>query len=72
MKILLFIGALIIIGLIITGAITLGRSGDDTITIQIDKGRVKQNAAAALERGKEVIHEAESAFRPSKREPVKN
>jgi hypothetical protein len=72
MKILLFVGALIIIGLIITGAITLQRSGDETITIQINKGRVKQDAAKALEKGREVILEAESAFRPSQPEPIKN
>jgi hypothetical protein len=68
MKILFLLAALIIIGLVVTGAITLGRSGDQTITIQIDKGRVKQDAAAAINKGKQVIKGAESALRQATRD----
>ncbi len=68
MRILIFLGVLAIIGLIVTGAITLQRSNDNTITIQIDKGRVKQDAATVLEKGKEVIQDARSALRDSARE----
>jgi hypothetical protein len=62
MKILFFLAAVAIIGLVITGAITLQRGDDQKITIQIDRGRVKQEAATALEKGKEVLEEAESAL----------
>jgi hypothetical protein len=72
MKILFFVAALIIIGLVVTGAITLSRSADQTITIQIDKGRVKQDAAAALEKGKQVIEGAQSAIREAARDTDKN
>ncbi len=68
MKFLLFLAALAIIGLIITGAITLGRTDDQTITIQINKGRVKEDAAAALQKGKEVIGGAESTLRQAARD----
>jgi hypothetical protein len=65
MRILFFLAAVAIVGLIITGAITLQRTDDQKITIQIDRGRVKQDAAAALEKGKDVLEGAESAFRRS-------
>lgn len=68
MKFLFFLAALAVIALIITGAITLQRSPDQTITIQIDKTRVKQDAATALEKGKEVFQGAESALRQAARE----
>ena len=72
MKILFFLAALAIIGLIITGAIRLGRSDDQTITIQINKGRVKQDAAAAFEKGKEVFGGAESRLRQATRDSNTN
>jgi hypothetical protein len=68
MKILFFLAALAIVGLIITGAITLGRTDDQSITIQINKSRVKQDAAAALQKGKEVIGGAESNLRQAARD----
>ena len=68
MRILIFLGVLAIIGLIVTGAITMQRSNDNTITIQIDRGRVRQDAATVVEKGKEAIQEARSALRDSTRE----
>ena len=68
MKFLLFLAALAIVGLIITGAITLGRNDDQNITIQINKDRVKEDAAAALRKGKEVIGGAESRLRQAARD----
>ncbi len=72
MKILFFLAALAIIGLIITGAIRLGRSDDQTITIQINKGRVKQDAVAAFEKGKEVLGGAKSRLRQATRDSNTN
>jgi hypothetical protein len=51
------------VGLIITGAITLQRSDDNKITIQIDKGKVKQEAAEVLEKGKDVLQGVREAAR---------
>ncbi len=68
MRILVFLGVLAIIGLIVTGAITLQRSNDNTITIQIDKSRVKQDAAIVVGKGKEVIQDARTALREAARE----
>ncbi len=68
MRLLLFLGLLAIVGLIVTGAITLQRADDSTITIQIDKGRVKQDAAVVVEKGKEVLQEARSAVREAAHE----
>lgn len=74
MKYLFFLAALAVIALLITGAIKLQPSSSEnqTITIQIDKGRVKQNAAAALEKGKKVIEGAESALHQATRETERN
>lgn len=62
MRILFFLAVLAVIGLIITGAITLTRTDDQKITIQIDRGRVRQDAATAFEKGKEVFEDAEAAL----------
>ena len=72
MKFLFFLAALAIIGLIIPGAITLGRNDDQTITIQINKGRVKQDAAAVFEKGKQVFTGAESPVRQATRDSNTN
>lgn len=66
MRLLLFLGVLAVIGLIVTGAITLQRSDDNTITIQIDKDRVKEDAAGVVEKGKEVIGDAKAALREAR------
>jgi len=67
MRILFVLGVLAVIGLIVTGAITLQRKDDNTITIQIDKDRVKEDARSVIKKGKEVIQDAESAFREASR-----
>jgi hypothetical protein len=63
MRLLLFLAVIAVIGLIVTGAITLQRTDDQKITIQIDKGRVREDAVNVIEKGKEVIEGAESALR---------
>jgi hypothetical protein len=72
MKFLCFLAALAIIGLIITGAITLGRTDDQNITIEINRGRVREDAAAAIRKGKEVLGGAESKVRQAAREVEAN
>jgi hypothetical protein len=68
-KALFFLVALAIVGLIITGAIRLQRS-NDTITIEIDKGRVAQDARAVVTKGKQVLQKAEASLdrAPSQRQ----
>jgi hypothetical protein len=61
MRTLLFLGILAVIGLVVTGAIKMQRSGE-TINIQIDKQRVSQDAERVIDEGKEVLHEAESSL----------
>ncbi len=68
MRLLVFLGVLAVIGLVVTGAIKLQRSDTDTITIQIDKTKVKEDAAVVVERGKEAFSEAESAILEASRD----
>ncbi|REK19302.1 MAG: hypothetical protein DWQ37_01535 [Planctomycetota bacterium] len=63
MRLLLFLGALAVIGLIITGAITLQRTDDNSITIKIDRTQVREDASKVVEKGKDVIEGAGSALR---------
>jgi hypothetical protein len=65
MRILLFLGVLAVVGLVVTGAIKLQSSADNTISIQIDKDRVKEDAGIVVRKGKEAIREASEAFRES-------
>ncbi len=65
MRILFFLGVLAIVGLVVTGAIKLQSSSDNTISIQIDKDRVKEDARIVVRKGKEVIREASEALRDS-------
>ncbi len=61
MRAVFFLGALAIIGLIVTGAIQLQRT-DDTITIEINKSRVAQDAKAVVNKGRTVLHKAEATL----------
>jgi hypothetical protein len=58
---LFFLGVLAIIGLIVTGAIQLQRS-DDSITIEINKQRVAEDAKRVISGGKQVLHKAEASL----------
>ena len=62
MRILFILGALAIAGLVVTGAIRMQKSGD-TISIQINKKQVREEAAKVIEEGREVFEDAESALR---------
>jgi hypothetical protein len=68
MRLLLILGVIAVIGLVVTGAITLQRSDDNKITIQIDKGKVKEEAETVMEKGKEVLQGAGSALREASRD----
>jgi hypothetical protein len=72
MRLLLILGVLAVIGLVVTGAITLQRSDDNKITIQIDKGKVKEEAATVMEKGKEVLQGAGSSLREASRDRKTN
>jgi hypothetical protein len=64
MKTLVFLAALAVVGLVVTGAIKLQKSSDNTVTIQIDENRVTDDAHRAVEEGREVLQQAESALQP--------
>jgi hypothetical protein len=60
MRRLLFVAfALAVVGLIVTGAIQLNRT-NDSITIEINKKRVAEDARKVLKRGKDVLRKAEA------------
>jgi hypothetical protein len=62
MRRLLFVAfALAIVGLIVTGAIQLQRT-DDSITIEINKKRVAEDARKVIKRGKDVLRKAEASI----------
>lgn len=63
MRLLMFLAVAAVIGLIVTGAITLQRSDDNKITIQIDKTKVREEATEVIEKGKEVIQGVREASR---------
>ncbi len=69
MRLLIFLGVLAVIGLVVTGAIKLQRTDDNTITIQIDKTRVKQEARTVVDKGEAVLEGASSAVREAARQP---
>jgi hypothetical protein len=68
----MILGVLAVIGLVVTGAITLQRGDDNKIMIQIDKGKVKEEAATVMEKGKEVLQGAGSALREASRDHKTN
>ena len=61
MKAFFFLAALAIVGLVVTGAISLRRSGN-SITIEIDKQRVANDAKAVVDEGKQVLRQAEASL----------
>lgn len=61
MKPLGFLVAAAIVGLILTGAIRLQRT-NSTISIQIDKQQVIEDARKLVEEGKEVIEDVREAL----------
>ena len=63
MRTLIFLGILAVIGLVVTGAIKMQKTPDNnTISIQIDKQRVSEDAQKVVDEGKTVLQEAENAI----------
>jgi hypothetical protein len=59
MRILFFLLVLAAVGLVITGAVKLQRSGDN-ISIEIDKKRVAEDARGVVNEGRELLESARS------------
>ncbi len=59
MRILFFLLVLAGVGLVITGAVKLNRSGDN-ISIEIDKKRVAEDARGVVNEGRELLESARS------------
>ena len=72
MKLFVFLGVLAVIGLVVTGAITLQKSSDNKITIQIDRVKVREDAKRVVEGGRHVLDEAGSAFRQTSEDNNRN
>ncbi len=64
MKVLFFLGALAIGGLVISGAIKMQKT-DGKIDIEIDKKEVAEDAEKFLEEGKEIFQKAETNLHES-------
>jgi hypothetical protein len=62
MRVFLFLAALAVVGLVVTGAIKMQKSSDNTVSIEIDKQKVKQEAEIVVEKGQEFLHDAETAL----------
>jgi len=59
MRILFFLLVLAGIGLVVTGAVKLQRSGDN-VSIEIDKKRVAEDAREVVNEGRELLESARS------------
>ncbi len=65
MKFLMFLVALAVVGLVVTGAIKFQKS-DNTISIQIDRAKVREEAKNVVDKSKEVFREAGSALKEAR------
>ena len=60
MRLLVFLGALAVVGLIVTGAIHFQKSSDHTYRIEIDGERVEEDAERVIHKGQDWLHQAEA------------
>jgi hypothetical protein len=65
MKFLMLLAALAVVGLVVTGAIKFQKS-DSSISIQIDRAKVRQEAEMVVDKSKDVLREAGSALKESR------
>jgi hypothetical protein len=72
MKVLVFLAALAIVGLVVTGAIHLQKTNDNTLDIQVDKARVEQDAERVVDEGKALFHKAEADLQSNSQSPSRN
>ena len=68
MKALIFLGALAIVGLVVTGAIKLQKTSDHTLSIQVDKDIVKQDAQRVAAEGKYLLNKAQTELQTKTQE----
>lgn len=64
MRFFMFLAALAVVGLIVTGAIKFQKT-DTSISIQIDRAKVREEAKIVVDKSKEVLREAGSALKES-------
>ena len=62
MRLFFFLAALAVAGLVVTGAIKLQKSSDNKVSIEIDKQKVRDDAEEVVEKGQDLLHEAETAL----------
>jgi uncharacterized protein YoxC len=72
MKALVFLAALAVVGLVVTGAIHLQKTNDNTYDIQVDKARVEQDAERVVSEGQDLLHKAEAELQSSAPGPSRN
>jgi hypothetical protein len=60
MRLLIFLSALAVVGLVVTGAIHLQKTSDHTYMIEIDKNRVQEDAERVIEKSEALLHQAEA------------
>jgi hypothetical protein len=72
MKALIFLAALAIVGLVVTGAIHLQKTSDNTFDIQVDKARVEQDAERVVSEGQALLHKAEADLQSGTQSPSRN
>jgi len=62
MKAFFFLAALAVVGLVVTGAIKMQKTNDNTISIQIDKQRVQEDENRLIDEGRHLLDNAGSAL----------
>jgi hypothetical protein len=72
MKALIFLAALAVVGLVVTGAIHLQKTSDNTLDIQVDKARVEADAERVVDEGKALFHNAEADLQSNSQTPSRN
>jgi len=65
MRLLMFLAALAVVGLIITGAIKFQKT-ESSISIQIDRARVREEAKIVVDKSKAVLRGAGSALKEAR------
>ncbi len=65
MKIFMFLAALAVVWLVVTGAIKFQKS-NNTISIQIDRAKVQEEAEMVIDKSEEVLREAGNALKDSR------
>jgi hypothetical protein len=63
MRLFLFLAVFAVVGLVVTGAIKMQKSRDNgKISIEVDKEKVRDDAQIVIDKGQELLHDAETAL----------